>query len=129
DEGHLELRALTRVDKIAVRQHGGSAPDRRTVDGGDERLVETDQRLHQARLGRLTEPWRALQEIHYIVARTERVSRAVPEHDANLLVLRRRSEKLRDGDVHVGRHRVLLFRTVQLDPQDASGAFGQDVTH
>src|SRR5438132_5675289 len=53
----------------------------------------------------------------------------MPEHDANLLVLRRRIEKLREGDVHVGRHRVLLFRTVQLDPQDASGAFGKDVPH
>src|SRR5206468_1383960 len=82
-----------------------------------------------ARLGRLTGPWRALQEVRHIVARTERVSRAVPDHDANLLVLRRRIEKFREGDVHFRRHRVLLFRTVQLDPQDASGAFGQDVTH
>ena len=81
DEGQLELRALARVDEIAVRQHGGSAPDRRTVHGGDERLVEVDKRLHQARLGRLTGPWRALQEIHQIVARAERVSRAMPEHD------------------------------------------------
>src|SRR5207247_1530068 len=129
DEGHLEIRAFARVDEIAVRQHGRSTPDRRAVDGGDQRLVEVDERIHQARLGRLTGPWRALQEIHHIVARTERVSRAVPEHDANLLVLRRRIEKLREGDVHVGCHRVLLLRTVQLDPQDASGAFGEDVTH
>src|SRR5207237_9313500 len=121
--------AFARVDEIAVRQHGGSTPDRRAVDGGDERLVEIDERLHQARLGRLTGPWWALQEIHHIVARTERVSRAVPERDANLLVLRRRIEKLRESDVHVGRHRVFLLRTVQLDPQDASGAFGKDVTH
>src|SRR5205807_9997098 len=53
----------------------------------------------------------------------------VPEDDANLLVLRRGIEMFREGDVHICRHRVFLLRTVQLDPQDASGAFGKDVTH
>src|SRR5947208_1373726 len=53
----------------------------------------------------------------------------MPEHDANLVVLCRRIEEFRESDVHVCRHRVLLLRTIQLDPQDASGSFGQDVTH
>src|SRR5207249_9649709 len=81
DEGHLELRAFARVDEIAVRQHGGSAPDRRTVDGGDERLVEVEERLHQARMGRLTGPSRALQAVHHTLASIDRAYCRGPEHD------------------------------------------------
>jgi len=40
------------------------------VHGGDERLVEVDERLHQARLGRLPGLRRILQKLHHIVAGT-----------------------------------------------------------
>ena len=79
---------------------GGFASDRRTVHGGDQRLVEVDKRLHQARLRTLACRRRAPQEIGHIVARTERVSRAMPEHDANLIVVRGPIEELGQRDVH-----------------------------
>ena len=90
DERHLELRALARVDEVTVRQHGGSAADGGTLHGRDQRLVEIDQRIHQPRLRRVSRPWRILQKILHIVARAERISCAMPEHDACAFVLGRR---------------------------------------
>src|SRR5262245_57513117 len=89
DERHLELRALTCINKVAVCQHGSSASDSRALDGGDNRFVEVDQRKHQPSLRRLTWPRRILQEVLHIVPRAERISRAVPNHYMYLFVLRR----------------------------------------
>jgi len=56
-------------------------------------------------------------------------SRAVPEHDANLIILRSGIENVRQRDVHRRRHRVFLCRPVQLNPQDASEPFANNVAH
>src|SRR5690349_16638301 len=53
----------------------------------------------------------------------------MPQHDANLFVLRRVIENIRQGNVHARSHRVLPGRTVQLDTQDTSGSFCNNVTH
>jgi hypothetical protein len=53
------------------------------VDGGDERLVEADERLHQAALG-VSPTLAGLQEIHIVAAQNEspraRTTRALPPH-------------------------------------------------
>src|SRR5206468_9751058 len=38
-------------------------------------------------------------------------------------------EKIRESHVHAHSHRVLLGRTIQLDAQDASGTFFNNVAH
>src|SRR6202049_2856661 len=100
DEGHLEFRALVRVDEVAVRHHGGAAADGGAVDRGDQRLVEVDQRLHQSGLWRFSRPWRILEKILDIVARAERISRAMPEDDTRVLVIRRLVEDACERQVH-----------------------------
>ena len=55
-KGIWNFALFARVDEIAVRQHGGSAADGGTVDGGDQRLVEIDERVHQLRLGHVSRP-------------------------------------------------------------------------
>src|SRR5207249_1626438 len=74
DEGHLEFRAVARVDEVAVRQHGRAAADCSAVDRRDQWLVEVDQCLHEAGLWRFARPRRILQKILDIVARAERIS-------------------------------------------------------
>src|SRR5882672_6545835 len=87
DEGHLEFRALTGVDEVAVRQHGRSASDGGTVDRRHQWFVEVDQCFHEAGLGRFARAWRILEKILDIVARAERIPRAVPEDDTRGLVI------------------------------------------
>src|SRR5712691_5202874 len=129
DERHLELRTLTCIHEVAVCQHGGSTADSCTLYGGDQCLVEVNERIHQASLRRFTWPWRILQEILHIVAGAERISRAVPEHHTYSFVLGRVIEKIRQSHVHAHSHRVLLGRTIQLDTHDASGTFLNNVAH
>src|SRR6266550_4637023 len=100
DEGHLEFRALGRVDEVAMRQHGGAAADGGAVDRGDERLVEVEQRIHQSGLWRFSRSRRILQKILDIVARAERISRAVPEDDTRVLVIRHLVENAGESHVH-----------------------------
>ena len=100
DEGHLEFRALTRVDEVAVRQHGGAATDGGTVDCRNQWLVEVDERIHEAGLWRFAWPWRILEKILDIIAGAERISRAMPKHDMRVLVMRRLVEDARQSHVH-----------------------------
>src|SRR5712671_1290540 len=100
DEGHLEFRALARVDEIAVRQHGGAATDCGAVDRRDQWLVEVDQGIHQAGLWRFARPWRIFQKILDIVTGAERISRAMPEDGTRVLVSRRLVEDARKRQVH-----------------------------
>src|SRR5439155_18619511 len=53
----------------------------------------------------------------------------MPQHDPYVFVSCRVTEDVRHGDVHARGHRILLFRAIQLDTQDASGAFRNNVTH
>src|SRR5713226_529236 len=114
DKGHLEFRTLARVDKVAVRKHGGAATDRGAVDRRDQWLVEVDQCVHEAGLWRFAWPWRILEKILDIVARAERISRAVPKDDLHDLVIRRLAEDTCESYVHGRRHRIPLGRAVQL---------------
>src|SRR6266851_3473507 len=100
DEGHLEFRALARVDEVAVRQHGGATADGGAVDRRDQWLVEVDQYIHEAGLWRFAWPWRILEKILDIVARTERISRAMPEDDTRVLVIRRLVEDACERQIH-----------------------------
>src|SRR6202022_1986204 len=61
-ERHLEFRALARVHEVAMGQHGGSAADGGTVDGCDQRRVETSQRNHRWRPRSICRPWRVLEK-------------------------------------------------------------------
>ena len=129
DERQLEFCALARVDEIAVRQHRGSAADRRALHGRDDGLVEIDERAHQAGLWGLDRPGRILEKISHVIAGAERVSGAVPQHDTDCLVVGGRAETVRQARVHGRRHRVLLVRAIQFDPQDAAGTLGDDIAH
>src|SRR5712691_11468081 len=129
DEWHLEFRALARVDEVAVRQHGGAATDGGAVDRHDHRFVEVDECVHETGLWRFAWPWRILEKVLDIVARAERISRAVPEDDTRVLVIRRLVEDACESHVHGRRHRIPLCRAVQLDTQDASCAFGNNIIH
>src|SRR5436309_867128 len=129
DEGYLEPRAFPCVDEVAVHQHRRSRADGGAVHGGDERLRESDQRIVQASLRTATRPGRILHEVLQVVARSERIAGAVPEDDSRAIVLRGAVEQIRDGAVHARSPRVLLRLTIQLDTEDASGAFCKDVGH
>src|SRR6267142_4996627 len=100
DKGHLEFRALARVDEVAVRQHGGAATDCGAVDRHDNWLVEVDECAHEAGLWRFAWPWRILEKILDIVASAERISSAVPEDDTRVLVIRRLVEDACESQVH-----------------------------
>src|SRR6266700_2753101 len=100
DEGHLEFRALAGVDEVAVRQHGGAATDCGAADRRDQWLVEVDQCIHEAGLWRFAWPWRILEKILDIVARAERISRAMPEDDTRVRVIRRLAEDACESPVH-----------------------------
>ena len=129
DERHLELRALARVHEVTVRQHGGPTADGGALHGCDQRLAEIEQRVHQPSLRRVSCPWRILQEIVDVVARTERIACAMPEHDTCALVLGRVIEDIRECRIHARGHRVSLCRTVQFNAKDASGMLGNDLVH
>src|SRR6266436_5331039 len=100
DEWHLEMRALARVDEVTVRQHGGATADRGAVDRGDQRLVEVDQRLHQSGLRKIPRPRRILEKILEIVTRAERMSRAMPEDDTRVVVIRCLVQDACESHVH-----------------------------
>jgi hypothetical protein len=104
-------------------------PDRGAANRGDDWLVEVHQRLHEGGLWRFAGPRRILEEILDIVARAERFSSAVPEHDTRVVVVRRLIEDARECHVHGRRHGIPLGRAVQLDAQDASCVFGNDIVH
>src|SRR5262245_43642496 len=129
DERQLELRALARVDEIAVRQHRGSATDRRALHGRDDRFFEANERIYQAALRKVVWSGRLVKEIPHVVAGAERVSGAVPEHHTDCFVFAGVAEDLRKARVHGCRHRVLFRRSIQFDPQDAAGTLGVDVAH
>jgi hypothetical protein len=112
-----------------VRQHGGSASDSGTAHGCDQRLVEIEQRVHQARLRRLSRPRRILEEILDIVAGAERISGAMPEHHACPVVLGRVVEDIRERHIHARCHGVPLRRTIQLNAENVSGSFGNNLVH
>src|SRR5262249_16660627 len=65
----------------------------------------------------------------HVVAGAERVSCAVPEHDADFLVLGGPVEDIRQARIHGTGHGVLLLRTIELNPQNPVGTFGDDVGH
>src|ERR1700686_3937894 len=73
--------------------------------------------------------WGIFQKVIEVVARTEGVSRSVPKDDADAIIFCCGLEEIRHGDVHGGRHRIFLGRPIELDPQDAPGAFGNNVGH
>jgi hypothetical protein len=70
------------------------------VDRGDQWLVEVDQCIHEAGLWRFAWPWRILEKILDIVARTERIPRAMPKDDTRVLVIRRLVEDACESQVH-----------------------------
>ena len=129
DEGHAELRALAGVHEVTVRQHGRAPSDGGAVDGGDDRLVEIDQRIHQPSLRRVSRPRRVVQKILDIVAGAERVSCAVPERDTRALVPGRVDEDVCESHVHARGHRVPLGRAVQFNAKDAFGMLGHNLVH
>ncbi len=112
-----------------MRQHGGSASDRGAAHGRDQRLIEIDERIHQPSLRRVSRPWRILQKILNIIARAERISCAMPEHDTRAFVLSRVIEDVRERCVHARSHRISLHRTVQLNAKDAFGLFRNNFIH
>src|SRR5258705_8543485 len=128
-ERQLELRALPCVHEVAVSQHGRSAPNGCALNGGDQRLLEIDQRLDQLRLRTFALCWRVLHKVLDIIARTERISRSMPKHDAYLIVFCRPVEQFRHRDVHARGHCVLLCGAIQLDAQDVSRALCNNVNH
>src|SRR6266702_1872647 len=91
-ERQLELRALPCVHEVTVRQHGRSAPNGCALNGGDQRLLEIDQRVDQLRLSTVALRWRVLHKVLNIIARTTRLSRSMPKHDAYLIVFCRSVE-------------------------------------
>jgi hypothetical protein len=56
------------------------------LHGGDQRLLEIDQRVDQFRLRTFDRSWRVLHKILDIIARTKRISRSMPKRDAYLIV-------------------------------------------
>jgi hypothetical protein len=112
-----------------MRQHRGSTANGGALHGGNQRLVELEQRSHQPGLRRVPWPWRIPQKILYVIARTKRISWAMPEHDACALVLGRSIEDIREKRVHAQRHRVSLRGTIQLHAKEASGLFRNDLFH
>src|SRR5258706_14230964 len=81
-----------RVHEVTVSQHGRSAPNGCALHGGDQRLLEIDQRADQLRLRTFVLCWRVLHKVLDIIARTKRISRSMPQHDAYLLVFCRSVE-------------------------------------
>src|SRR5438105_4189354 len=129
DERRDEPGALARIDEIAMDEHRGSEAHRNPVHRRDDRLVEAIQRGEQAHLRALAGAGRVLHEILEIVARGEGVARAVDQHDARCIVLRRGLESFGERHVHGGGDRVLLRRPVELHLEDASGLLGEDLVH
>ena len=115
--------------EVTVRQHGGAAADGGALDGGDQRFVEIDERILQPGLRRFLRPRRILQKVLDIVAGTERIAGAVPEHDTRRRVPGRIVEDIGKVNVHARRHRVLARRPIQFDAQDAVGTLGDDLVH
>src|SRR5689334_15086556 len=112
NEGQLELRGFACVNKVAVRQHGGSASDSCSLYGCDQWLVEVDQRILEKSLRTFTGPWRILEKVFHIVTGTEGISQPMPEHDTNAGVPRSVIEKICQSDVHGRSHGVFLCRTI-----------------
>jgi hypothetical protein len=54
----LELRALPRVHKVAMRQHGRFAPNRGALYSGNQRFLEINQGVDQSRLRTFPCCWR-----------------------------------------------------------------------
>jgi hypothetical protein len=88
------------LNEVAVRQHSGAATDRGAVDRRDQWLVEVDQCIHEAGPWRLAWPRRILEKILDIVARAERIYRAVPKDDLHVLVMRYLVEDTCESYVH-----------------------------
>src|SRR4051794_34600846 len=53
----------------------------------------------------------------------------MPEHYANCVIPGRFVETVRERRVHGDRHCIFLFRTIQLNAQDAPGMFFDNVAH
>src|SRR5258708_11631117 len=87
DKRHLEFCGLAGIDKIAVRQHGGPAPDRRTVHCCYDWLFKGDEGIDQAGLRTVFGTRGIFQKVIEVVSRAERVSCSVPrseEHTSEL---------------------------------------------
>jgi hypothetical protein len=112
-----------------MSQHRSSTADRGALHRSDDWFVEVNQRFDQASLWTFTGPRRVLEKILYVVAGAKRIARAMPEHDANLIVFGSVIEQIGQYYVHGGRHCVFSRRPIQLNPQDISGTLSNDVTH
>src|SRR5262245_5143838 len=106
-----------------MSKQGSTASNCDTLHSGNHRLIQVKQRLTKPSLRTLTRAWRVLKKILYIVARTERVSRGVPDHNMYLIVLCGLIECVRKSVVHRRRHCVLLVWPIHCDPQNASLLF------
>ena len=69
------------------------------------------------------------EKILNIITGAERIPRPVPEDDTRVVILGRLFEYLCESEVHGRCHRVPLCRAVQLDPQNTSSAFGNNLVH
>jgi hypothetical protein len=96
---------------------------------GDKRLVELDQRSDEAGLRAVVTLQGVVEEIPEVIARAECIAGAVQEDDPRFVVLGSSIEQLSYGRIHVQRHRVLLFRSVELDSKYVLEALGHDLRH
>ena len=70
-----------------------------------------------------------VEEIPEVIARGECIAGAVQEHNPRFVVLGGSIEQRGYCRVHVHRHRVLLFRSVELDSKYVLQALGHDLRH
>jgi hypothetical protein len=70
-----------------------------------------------------------VEEIPEVTARAECIAGAVQEHNPRFVVLGSGIEQHGYCRVHVQRHRVLLFRSVELDSKYLLEALGHDLRH
>ena len=94
---------------------------------GDKRLVELDQRSDEARLRAVVTLQGVVEEIPEVIARAECIAGAVQEHNPRFVVLGSGIEQLGYCRAHVKRHRVLLFRSIELDSKYVIEALGHDL--
>jgi len=109
----IETLRSRREDEVAMSQHRRSTSDRgglaTAATIGLSKLISA---FIRRACGLSTSSRRVLQKIPHIVAGAERISRAVPEYDPNLIVLCGGIEQVRQGDVHGRCHRVLRRRPI-----------------
>ena len=99
------------------------------MNRGDKWLVELDQRSEEAGLRVVATIRWIVEKILEVIARAECIAGSVREHNLRFVVLGSGIEKLGYCRVHVRRHCVLLFRSIELDSKYVLEALGHDLRH